>query len=206
LKLDNLTLASASPRRRELIKALGVPFSIFTPMVDETLRSDKPEALVNLAIRKAQSCKGEGVVVSADTTVAIDGRFWGKPTDEKEALAMLLALRGREHLVITAIASLFQGRLASSCCITRVTMRRYNKSDAVTYIASGEAMDKAGAYAIQDSSFRPVASCAGCYLNVVGLPLCALVRDLKKLDFHLENLSLPEECQGCQIKDLPVPL
>ena len=161
----------------------------------------EPEALVQLAILKAQACPEERVVVAADTAVIFEGKILGKPDDEEGALKMLLSLKGRTHLVITAVAATHHDKVSSSYCSSVVSMRDYTHDEVRAYIASGKAMDKAGGYAIQDKDFKPVASYEGCYLNIVGLPLCALVRVLRELGFNLENFNKPSECQGCQVKD-----
>jgi len=201
LKLDKLVLASSSPRRKDLIKALGIPFLIFEPNVDETVNIAKPEELTQIAIRKVRAFPGNDVAVAADTAVVYDDRLLGKPANEEDAFKMLLSLRGKAHLVITAVAVMAQNRVSSSYCMTQVTMRNYTEDEIRTYIASGKARDKAGGYAIQDKDFNPVASYEGCYLNVVGLPLCPLVQIIKELGFCLISFSKPAECQGCQSKD-----
>lgn len=202
MKLDKLILASSSPRRRELIKVFNIPFSVFDPEVDELLGEAEPEALIQLAIRKARTFHGEGVVMAADTAVVFENKLLGKPGNEEAAFEMLLALRGRTHLVITAVAAVLGDKVCSTYCSTLVSMRDYTEDEAWAYVASGSPMDKAGGYAIQDRDFSPVASYEGCYLNVVGLPLCTLVGVIRELGFCIDNFNRPQECQGCQSEDL----
>jgi MAF protein len=137
------------------------------------------------------------VVVGGDTVVVADGRILGKPADDDEARAMLRDLRGREHQVITGVCLL---DLASRCITTeavetRVWMRDYSDEEIERYVRSGSPLDKAGAYGIQDESFHPVERIEGCYLNVVGLPLCAVARGLRTLGHEVPGYP-PDGC-GC---------
>ena len=170
--------------------------------MDEYVTEAEPEALVQIAIRKACAYTGEGVVVAADTVVVFDGKFLGKPASEEEAYQMLLDLRGKTHRVITAVAAVSGDKVYSTHCSTLVTMRGYTEDEVLAYVASSSPLDKAGGYAIQDRVFSPVASYKGCYLNVVGLPLCTLVRIIRELAFGLDNFNKPLDCQGCQAEDL----
>jgi len=201
LNLGSIVLASSSPRRRRLISSLGVPFSVFEPAVDETLDAEEPQALIRVALRKARAFPGGAVVVAADTTVVCDGNFLGKPTDEGAAFRMLASLRGRTHEVVTAVAVVAPGSERSGYSRTRVTMRDYGDDEIRAYLLSGDPMDKAGAYAIQDRRFDPVAGYEGCYLNVVGFPLCTLVRVLRELGFSAERFRYPAECCDCRAED-----
>ena len=175
-----LTLASASPRRRELLQLLGVEYDVTVSGVDETPveGEDTPDALAqSLALRKARAVAEEqasGLVLGADTVVALDGVVYGKPADAWEAEATLRALRGRTHTVITGVAVVdaATGESASAFDATRVTMREYTDDEMAAYIASGNPMDKAGAYAAQDAGFHPAAAIEGCWTNAIGLPLC----------------------------------
>jgi septum formation protein len=185
-----LILASASPRRRQLIRLLGLPFTVCPANVDEEEVTDpdpvenvrQTAALKAAAIVAAMQAGTErhamekAIVVAADTTVAVDGRMLAKPADENEAWHMLRLLRGRSHLVYTGITliHLAAGRTTHEVAATKVSMRDYAEAEIAAYIASGDPMDKAGAYAIQHPQFRPVAALDGCYANVVGLPLCQL--------------------------------
>ncbi len=186
-----LILASASPRRQELLARLGLPFEVRTAAVDETPQAgEAPEALVRRLSRdKARAVAGQvapgPIVIAADTAVVLrnGGEVLGKPTDPAEATAMLRRLRGRTHTVLTAIALIDTARalLLTGLARTAVTMRDYSDEEIAAYIATGDPFDKAGAYAIQHPGFHPVASLKGSYTNVVGLPLPHLVRALKRL-------------------------
>jgi MAF protein len=178
-----LVLASASPRRRELLRRLGLPFQVAVPAVDETpLPSEPPQQLAQrLAAAKATATLANlpaALVLAADTVVSLDGRSLGKPADAGEAVRMLQALRAREHAVITAVCLARAGAQPNvSACCTRVWMRAYTAAEIAAYVASGDPFDKAGGYAIQHPTFRPVERLTGSYTNVVGLPL-GLVRSL----------------------------
>jgi 23S rRNA (uracil1939-C5)-methyltransferase len=176
----DIVLASASPRRRELLLALGLDFESVASTNDEVISSDESPATVSerLALAKAESVAvshPDKAVIGADTIVVLDGAILGKPRDGVEAADMLKRLRGRQHEVITAVAVICNGRLFVDHVSTRVTMRSYTDGEIAAYVASGDPMDKAGAYAVQNQAFAPVASVDGCYLNVVGLPLCRRV-------------------------------
>jgi MAF protein/D-tyrosyl-tRNA(Tyr) deacylase len=173
-----IVLASASPRRRDLLNEIGLSFEVVPPNVDEsTGLPDEPEAhALALAERKARAVaesREEGVVVAADTIVVVDGRVFGKPEDEDDALRMLKTLSGRAHLVHTAVSVLdvTPARLESRVTTTRVTFRAASEDELRRYIGSGEPMDRAGAYAIQGIGGLLVAGIEGDYTNVVGLPV-----------------------------------
>jgi len=204
-----LILASRSPRRRELLAHLGLPFRVVIPQVEEgaaPASSGQPEELAEaLAKAKAEAVAGEekeGIVIAADTIVVDGDTILGKPADGSEAAATLRRLRGRTHRVITGLALVHvgSGQRVASHVVTAVHMRHYSDVEISAYVARREPFDKAGAYAIQDEQFRPVASYDGCYCNVVGLPLKALVILLRRagLDITLDALgSLPPECAAC---------
>jgi MAF protein len=197
-----LILASSSPRRKELLRLLGIPFTVVEPRVEEVVRTNQPELFVQeLAIRKAQAFRGKGIIVAADTIVVFEDKILGKPADQEEAYKMLLLLQGKPHLVITGVAVATPESMSSSHCTTRLIMRQYSEEEARAYVSSGRAMDKAGAYAIQDADFNPVVSYEGCYLNVIGLPLCTLVRLLRKSGLPVENFHKPQECLECRAED-----
>ena len=144
--------------------------------VDETPRSDEPpDALAcRLCRAKAAAVAARHVgatVLAADTMVALDGKLLGKPADEFEATAMLRVLRGRTHQVYTAVCVASDGNLVSRLSISDVTMRPYSNTEIATYVATGDPLDKAGAYAIQHAIFAPVAGWGGCYAGIMGLPL-----------------------------------
>ncbi len=177
-----LILASASPRRRQLLAVLGIPFQVDAADIDERrLDGESPEAHVRrLAETKARTVAArhpQAVVLAADTIVVLDGRILGKPGSEREAREMLRALRHRDHLVMTAVAAAVDGAIDSALDKSRVFMRNYGEDEMDAYIASGDPLDKAGAYAIQNADFHPVARLEGCFAGVMGLPL-ALTADL----------------------------
>ncbi len=175
----SLFLASASPRRRELLSAMGLSFTVCPCDVDETVRTGThpADAVLLLSARKAQaaSCTEDGaVIIASDTLVEIDGEPLGKPKDKADALSMLMRLSGREHRVHTGVSILFGGECRTARDTTRVFMRPFTEEEARCYIATGEPADKAGAYAIQGLGGALVDRIEGNYDTVVGLP-CALV-------------------------------
>lgn len=184
-----LYLASASPRRRHLLAQAGVAFELLVAPVDEealTAAYGGPLELLGeylagckaLAAREALWALGRrGRILAADTTVLLDGESLPKPRDLAEARQMLERLRGREHLVATgvALASTEADDLTSATSSTRVLMRDYSDEEVAAYVASGDPLDKAGAYSIQHPDFHPVARFTGCHLGVIGLPLCIVV-------------------------------
>jgi len=215
----SLILGSGSPRRRELLACLGLPFRVVVPDLDEDLPATglTPDQMAEgLARAKALAIaqhERAGLVLAADTLV-IDGEtVLGKPRDAVEAAAMLRRLRDREHRVITGLALVDAGRRGPALAghvTTAVRMRPYGDNEIADYIARGEPFDKAGAYAIQDEAFYPVASYEampaggqGCYCNVVGLPLRAVICLLQQggVDITDEHLAhLPPECARCPLE------
>ena len=176
-----LILASASPRRRQLLAALGIPFTIDVADIDESRLGDEPpEAHVRrLAQTKARTVaarRADAIILAADTIVVHHGQILGKPGDENEARAMLRALRESPHQVITAVAVARAGDVLSELDVSTVVMRAYTDAEIDAYIASGDPFDKAGAYAIQHPDFAPVARLDGCFAGVMGLPLAVTAR------------------------------
>jgi len=199
-------LASASPRRRQLLALTGWTFTTAEASLDESPQpGEAPEALAaRLAQAKAQAvaragASGPSWVLAADTVVVDQGRVMGKPDGEGEALTMLSSLRGRQHHVITGIAILnpATGEQQSETCRSDVPMRSYSQAEAEAYVARGAALDKAGGYGIQDRTFRPVDMdlMRDCYANVMGLPLCHLVRAMRRLGVEPPS-DVPEACQA----------
>ncbi|WP_422417245.1 Maf family protein [Pseudomonas sp. GZD-222] len=177
-----LYLASGSPRRRELLTQIGIPFTTLGAAVDETPLADEaaPAYVERLARAKANAGLVELLstnagtrlaVLGADTAVVLDGRILGKPVDREDALAMLAALSGREHQVLTAVAVADQQRCLSVCVVSQVRFGPISTQQAQDYWASGEPLDKAGAYAIQGLGAVFVQRIEGSYSAVVGLPL-----------------------------------
>lgn len=179
-----IILASNSPRRRALLTEAGWQFAVRPVDIDESpLTGEDPQGYVRrLAETKARAAGAQldalagRVILAADTTVADGADILGKPGGATEAAAMLLRLRGRTHAVYTALALYLPDRdvLYADVCSSAVSMRDYSNEEMQAYIAGGDPLDKAGAYAIQHSGFHPVERLEGCYANVVGLPLCRL--------------------------------
>ena len=198
-------LASTSPRRRELMRRMGIAFDVASPSVNEdALPGESPSHLVErLALAKAQSIygdQGDRVVIGADSVVALDGRILGKPSTSDEARSMLTALRGREHYVYTGVAVVGPNGEAVSSKRSRVVMREYSDAELENYVLSGEPMDKAGGYAIQDRDFRPASLMEGCYNNVMGLPTCLLADMLVKAGLPPHTVARPPECANCPVE------
>jgi septum formation protein len=177
-----VVLASASPRRHELLARLGVQFEVVPADLDETPHPGEaaPGYVERLAREKAAAVTGRvgerGVVIAADTTVELDGRILGKPADDAEAAEMLRSLSGRTHRVYTGLAVRpVGGEPVSTVVTTEVTMTTIDDGLLAWYVATGEPMDKAGAYALQGAGGVLVASVRGSVSNVVGLPLAELV-------------------------------
>ncbi|MCS7051771.1 MAG: Maf family protein, partial [Thermomicrobium sp.] len=201
-----LVLASASPRRRALLAALGVPFEVDPAAVDEPLPArHRNPALVaralarHKAIAVAQRRPGDWVV-AADTVVVLRGRLLGKPETAEEARTMLRALRGRWHRVITGVVVARGRRIRVDHATTWVRMRAYTDEDIEASIRRGEPFDKAGGYAIQDPDLRPVECWRGCYCNVVGLSIWLTWRLLDRSGFPVSSpRTVPEVCATCPL-------
>jgi septum formation protein len=170
-----LILASQSPRRAEILKQAGFEFVVRPATVDETpLAGESPQACVErLARAKALAVEAgaEDIVLGADTVVVIDGRILGKPADAADAERMLHALSGRQHEVITGVCLRRQSTVVCGSAVTRVWFALLSPEEIGAYVASGEPMDKAGAYAIQGLASRYITRIEGSYTNVVGLPI-----------------------------------
>ncbi len=198
-----LILASNSPRRRQLLALGGWSFQVAAVEIDERpLPAENPRAYVlRLARSKVRAAAPQSdvdaIFLAADTSVADGTQILGKPRDTAEAARMLSSLRGRTHQVFTALAVYHPptGVLLTDWCLTDVPMRAYSDEEMFAYIASGDPLDKAGAYAIQHPEFKPVEQLSGCYANVMGLPLCHLTRTLAKLGVEPEADIAPA-CQA----------
>ncbi|MFQ6000337.1 MAG: Maf family protein [Anaerolineae bacterium] len=197
-----IVLASSSPRRRELFALLGLPFQAVDPQVDETpLEGEDPKGTaLRLASAKAQEAAmshPEAIIVAADTLVISGEKILGKPKDRDEAVAILKALRGKKHRVISGVRVLDVAtrKKREAMADTQVWMRDYSEEEIARYIGRGEPFDKAGGYAIQDEEFQPVARVKGCYANVMGLPLCHLYTALKRVAVNPPATPL-EACIG----------
>jgi MAF protein len=206
-----LTLASTSPRRRDLIALGGWMFHVRPVDIDETPHPGEPpiDYVLRMAATKARAAGAilnpGGIAVAADTTVADGEDILGKPSDERMVAEMLWRLRGRTHRVHTAIAVIRKDEPEplTDVCTTEVPMREYSDEEMFAYIHTGDPFDKAGGYAIQHNGFRPVERMDGCYANVIGLPLCHLVRTLAKLNVPAAA-DVPANCQAALDYACPV--
>ena len=215
-----LILASASPRRRELLAVLGLPFTVQTADIDESALPDEapePHArrLAETKARTVAARSDEAVILAADTIVVQHGQILGKPGDAADARRMLRALRDAPHRVITAVAvaqpqtlrvyphnsqdvlgsDKQTSRVLSASHTSRVAMRPYTDAEIDAYIASGDPMDKAGAYAIQNSDFAPVAHFDGCFASIMGLPLGVVAELLHRAGLELDP-AWPGKCDA----------
>lgn len=180
-----LILASRSPRRSELLSAAGISFEVLAADIDETpLPNETPIAYVErLAIEKARAVlalRPDAMVLGADTTVTIDGEIFAKPLDKADAIRMLRQLSGRAHDVHTGIAIASKDAVRSAVDTTRVWFDPMTDEDIAWYVATGEPLDRAGAYAIQGFASRFVPRIEGSYSNVVGLPVALVSSILKR--------------------------
>ena len=204
-----LVLASNSPRRRQLLALAGWTFSVSAADVDESLHVNELPAdyVLRLAETKARAVASqahkERIILAADTTVVDEGYILGKPKDAAEAVKILTRLRGHTHQVYTGIAllRLSDGLLLTDLCVTNVPMRDYSDEEIQAYVQTGDPLDKAGAYGIQHPQFRPVEEIKGCYASVMGLPMCRVIRLMRKMyvqpniDFFIRCETLLEyEC------------
>ena len=181
---------------------MGLDFTTTSADIDETpLQGELPvDYVLRIAQAKARACIGfapfGAVVLAADTTVADGDEIIGKPVNGDDALRMLRQLRGRTHLVHTAFVTSLpsKGTTVFELCSTQVKMRRYSEDEMAAYLATGDPLDKAGAYAIQHQGFNPVEKISGCFANVMGLPLCHIERVLRRLGLDARK-AVPYRCQ-----------
>lgn len=178
-----LHLASSSPRRREILEALGLEFSVQAVDVDESRHAHESaqEMVLRLATAKAAAADVEAscLVIGSDTAVVLDGDVLGKPADEDDAIAMLLRLSGRQHSVLTGVALRGPDGVRTALCATDVSFREISRDEALAYWQSGEPRDKAGAYGIQGRGGAFVMAIRGSYSGVVGLPVYETVQLLQ---------------------------
>ncbi len=206
-----LLLASNSPRRRQLIGLGGWSFDLTASQIDESRHPGESPAeyVLRLAEGKARVSAKEAhtdqFVIGADTAVVDGSDILGKPRDPAEATAMLKRLRGHTHQVYTGLAILHRkdDRLLTDLCVTEVPMRDYSDREIEAYVQTGDPLDKAGAYAIQHPDFQPVDALSGCFASVMGLPVCHLVRTLRKLDIP-PRADVPANCQSLLNYQCPV--
>ena len=224
-----LVLASGSPRRREILESAGLRFEVEPPGIFESppLDGEPAERYVGrLAWEKASEVSGRlgtsiapassssaldtgresKVVLGADTVVVLDGEILGKPASHRQAVGMLRRLRGRAHQVTTGVVVVDggPGQCASVAVSSEVHMRCYGNAEIAAYVASGEPFDKAGGYAVQDGDFRPADGVEGCYLNVVGLPLCEALTLLSRTGCAAtprKGWKPPSQCAECPLAD-----
>ena len=206
----HLILASSSPRRQDLLQRLGVRFEVATADIDETQQPGEPatDLVQRLAREKVQTVAVRlpgRAVLGADTIVVLDGEVLGKPAGEDEATTMLRRLRGRPHAVWSALYAWNPAldRSAAALNETVVWMRPYGDDEIAAYVASGDPLDKAGAYAIQHPGFAPVEKISGCYSGVMGFPLGDVAQALRAIGIDVprqpSNACQPQLGRCCQI-------
>ena len=201
---SNLVLASASPRRAELMAGMGLDFRVSPAGINEDPLPGEPaeELVQRLAWAKAWSVANglsQGLVVGADSLVVLGGEVFGKPDGPAQAREMLRRLRGVRHRVVTGVAviDVAGGSALAECMSSSITLRDLSDAEIARSIDSGVPFDKAGAYAVQDQKLRPAESWEGCYSNIVGLPLCRLSEMLENLGFRLPTRDAMRAPQGC---------
>jgi septum formation protein len=181
-----LVLASASPRRRELLDAAGFEFTVDVADVDETRHPGEPAGAYarRVALAKAEAVAArhpDAFVLGADTVVVLDDEVLGKPVDDADAVRMVTGLAGRSHRVLTAVAIVGQGTTVDAIEETVVWMQALTPTEIVAYVESGEPRDKAGAYGIQGRASRFIPKIEGSYSNVVGLPVATVDALLRRV-------------------------
>ena len=187
----DIILASQSPRRQELLGRMGLDFIVKTADHDETMNPFLPpeDEVARVSLLKARAvfpyCHDDDVIIGADTIVVCDGLVMGKPKNEAEAFSMLRRLSGKDHQVMTGLTVLCGDKAETHTVITSLRMRHLSDEEIRAYIATGEPMDKAGAYAIQGGAAMFVVGLDGDYYNVMGLPICTLSAMLRKLGVKL---------------------
>lgn len=204
---DKIILASASPRRKELLHQIGIKPEVIPSHVEEVITSTIPDLVVQeLSAQKAADIAGryqgqDAVVIGADTVVAIDGEILGKPRDQEDAMHMIATLAGREHEVYTGVTLIFcrSGRQVTFAERTEVYVYPMNQRQIEQYVATGEPMDKAGAYGIQGYFAAFVQGICGDYNNVVGLPVGRLYQELCR---GLKDLSVEQVGSGRHVHNI----
>lgn len=190
MKDMQIILASGSPRRRELLQGLGLTFQVIPADIDETpLASELPRDLVGrLSITKAKTISkdySDALVIAADTTVALGNQVLEKPKDKEENKLFIERLQGRKHDVFTGHALIYQGRLESTVKHSEVHFRPLSKEEINAYVETGEGLDKAGGYGIQGRGAALIPHIVGCYFNVMGMSVAAVVELAAKLRVRL---------------------
>jgi septum formation protein len=202
MNFENIWLASASPRRRQILGWAGITFQSLSMDIDESIKTGEnvEDYVRRLAIEKARTAMdkitSDGLVIAADTTVVLDNAILGKPVDRGEAVRMLTSLRNRQHEVITALVIIKtdQSSFINEFCISKIQMRNYSNQEIQTYVNTDDPLDKAGAYAIQHPQFNPVINFRGCFASVMGMPLCHLERNLRHLNDY-QGREMQATCQ-----------
>lgn len=206
--MKRIILASASPRRLELLARLGLDFEVRPVDIDESPgRSTNPDIVARrLAREKAEAARildEISLIIAADTVVAFQGELLAKPADANDAARMLSLLRGQTHTVVSAVAVMPEGKRSAIIRnpSTLVTLRRYSDEQIAASIARGDPFDKAGGYAIQDPGLRPIARYEGCYCNVVGMSLWATIDALGKAGVRVDPAAVDflSECAACPL-------
>ena len=199
-----LVLASASPRRKELMAGLGLQFQVMAAGVpeDQFLGETAQDMVMRLSLDKASALAGrltDGLVIGADSTVVLDGEVLGKPVDADDARRMLRRLSGTQHQVMTglSVVNAATGDRQTDWMASDIKLRDLTDAEIGASIRSGIPMDKAGAYAVQDQELRPAEWWQGCYSNIVGLPLCRLLEMLQALAYPLPDRTTLRAPSGC---------
>ena len=186
--MESLVLASASPRRRELLERIGIPFEVDAPEVDERISLPAEQAVAELSRRKALASRvvhPGRFILAADTLVTLDGESLGKPKDAEEARNMLRRLSGRTHEVCTGVTVITpEGRIFTAADVSHVSFVPLSEAEIEAYVLSGEPMDKAGAYAIQGAAAQWIRKMEGSPSGVIGLPLCEVRALLKEAGYY----------------------
>lgn len=188
--MKRMILASGSPRRKELLQMLEVPFEVLVSDTEEVITKNEPaEVTKELSYQKAMAVAGqvdEGIIIGADTVVSIDGKILGKPADTKEAREMIHKLQGKSHMVYTGVTVIAKSgetvSVSSFAEGTKVNVASMTETEIEAYISTDEPYDKAGAYGIQGLFGKFIEGIEGDYFNVVGLPVHRLYEELKKFD------------------------
>jgi MAF protein len=208
--IRRLILASGSPRRRQLLSLLGLPFVIKASGVDERQLDGEPPTELVLRVSRAKAhavreVRPDELVIAADTIVMLDGEVLGKPTCPGDATQMLRRLRNRRHMVYSGVSVWHPASRRTVCELgeSTVWMRDYTDDEIASYVDSGDPLDKAGAYAIQHPGFDPVSEVEGCRLSVMGLPLCHVGRALTQFGVVVPT-SVPGSCRAFNQLDCDV--
>lgn len=190
--MNRIILASASPRRKELLEQVGIQFEVIKSTVEEVITETNPDKVVmELSTQKAEDVyqnlldREDVLVIGADTVVYNRGQILGKPHSQEEAFQMIQGIQGRKHSVFTGVTLLFNGKKISFAEETQVVVNAMTENDIRQYIATGEPMDKAGSYGIQGRFAAFVKEIHGDYNTVVGLPVSRICSELKKIDYNV---------------------